>query len=225
MSNRIGLHSTIRGTDVSSDNENLSREDVYASTKKTVLFASIKLFSQHGYNEVSMRDIAEAVGIKASSIYNHFESKKSILDAIFKFYDEQWKAAQPDVNVLLRMAETEPPDKVMLSMLFDWSTPELQDIMNRIYVIASREAMIHQENIGLLKDLVMDRVKVIPRLLLGRLMELGKIEPIDVEAFVTILSHVSHSSTALNHTPLRIELETWIRCWGMLMSIIKPTGK
>ena len=209
---------------MSSENGYLANDDVFESTKNKILLISIKLFSQYGYNEVSMREIAVAVGIKASSIYNHFDSKQSILEAIYAFYDEQWKAAQPNIDDLLLMAETEPPDKVMHYVHFDWK-PELQQVMDQIYVIASREAMIHHENIEQIKDLVMDRVKHIPRLLLNRMLELERIEPIDVEAFVTILSLVTHSSTALNHTPLNIDIDTRARCWSMLMSIVKPTGK
>ena len=194
------------------------------STKWKILIASIRLFSQHGYNEVSMRNIAEAVGIKVPSIYSHFESKQAILDAIYEYYDEQWNAAKPDIDELLRMAENDPPEEVLMKMLFDWK-PELRDIMNQIYIIAFREAMIHPENIDRIKVLVMDRVKLIPRILLERLIELGRIEPIDINAFITILSHLSHSATVLNLTSLKIETEDWIHCWKMLLSVVKPTGK
>jgi TetR/AcrR family transcriptional regulator, cholesterol catabolism regulator len=37
------------------------------------------LFARHGYAATSMRDIAEADGIKASSLYSHFRSKAEIL--------------------------------------------------------------------------------------------------------------------------------------------------
>ena len=194
------------------------------STKDRILKVSVELFSRDGYKEVSVRDISEAVGIKSSSIYNHFESKKAILDAIFEFYDEQWNAAAPDIDKLLRLAETEPPDVVLKNLLFDWK-PELQEIMNRIYIIATRETMINPESVEQINALVMERVKPRPRLLLERMVELGKIEPVDIEAFVNLLAHVSHSATSLNLTPLRIEGDTWLRCWNMLMSLIKPTGK
>ena len=113
------------------DNERAERNTENETTKEKILFESIKLFSQKGYKEVSVRDISEAVGIRASSIYNHFDSKKAILDAIYEYYDQQWKAAVPDVNELLRLAETEAADIVLQKMLFDWK-PELQEIINRI---------------------------------------------------------------------------------------------
>jgi len=40
------------------------------------------LFAHEGYDNVSVHEIAEAVGIKESSLYNHFESKAEILSTI-----------------------------------------------------------------------------------------------------------------------------------------------
>lgn len=39
----------------------------------------MKLFSEVGYEPTSMRKLADAVGMKASSLYNHFNSKDAIL--------------------------------------------------------------------------------------------------------------------------------------------------
>lgn len=42
----------------------------------------MRLFSQSGYDAVSVERIASAVGIKAPSLYKHFKSKQEIFDAI-----------------------------------------------------------------------------------------------------------------------------------------------
>jgi AcrR family transcriptional regulator len=44
-----------------------------------ILDVARELFARHGYAATSMRDIAEADGIKASSLYSHFRSKAEIL--------------------------------------------------------------------------------------------------------------------------------------------------
>lgn len=54
------------------------------STREKILLESLNLFSVKGYNGVSMRDIAAAVGIKAASIYNHFKGKEAIFDALLE---------------------------------------------------------------------------------------------------------------------------------------------
>ncbi len=51
------------------------------TTKSTILRVAIQLFSEHGYNGVSMRNIADAVKISAPALYNHFSDKKSLYEA------------------------------------------------------------------------------------------------------------------------------------------------
>jgi len=53
------------------------------SNKREIIFtAAAKLFRDRGYQATSMRDLAEAVNLKASSLYNHIGSKEEILKEI-----------------------------------------------------------------------------------------------------------------------------------------------
>ena len=66
------------------------------SNKDKIFNTSVDLFSQFGYDRVSIRQIAKEVGIKESSIYNHYKSKESILDEILDYYiDEMTKEEIP----------------------------------------------------------------------------------------------------------------------------------
>lgn len=56
------------------------------NNKEKIFNVAVDLFSEHGYDGVSIRQIAREVGIKESSIYNHYKSKESILDAILEYY-------------------------------------------------------------------------------------------------------------------------------------------
>ena len=42
--------------------------------EKAILDAAVQLFSEYGYDGVSMRRIAEAAGVSKSNIYHHFTS-------------------------------------------------------------------------------------------------------------------------------------------------------
>ena len=44
--------------------------------------AAARFFAQHGYHTVGMREIAEAVGMRGASLYNHFSAKEEMLYAI-----------------------------------------------------------------------------------------------------------------------------------------------
>ncbi|MHA2026637.1 MAG: TetR/AcrR family transcriptional regulator [Candidatus Thorarchaeota archaeon] len=54
------------------------------STKKLILDAAYDLFVERGFQGSSMRNIADNAGIKAASIYNHFDNKESIFREVFK---------------------------------------------------------------------------------------------------------------------------------------------
>lgn len=51
-------------------------------TKQKILDAALELFSCGGYEGVSVKQIATAVGIKDSSLYKHFASKQEIFDTL-----------------------------------------------------------------------------------------------------------------------------------------------
>ncbi|MFX1484145.1 MAG: TetR/AcrR family transcriptional regulator [Promethearchaeota archaeon] len=53
------------------------------STKRVIFESAYNLFVERGYQGTSMRDIAERAGIKAASIYNHFENKEQIFREVF----------------------------------------------------------------------------------------------------------------------------------------------
>jgi len=60
------------------------------STKKEIIMEkAARLFREKGFGAASMRDIAEALGVEAASLYNHIQSKSEILQAIcFKVANE-----------------------------------------------------------------------------------------------------------------------------------------
>lgn len=59
------------------------------NTKEKIFDVSLDLFSKKGYDSVSLREIAEEVGIKKSSIYSHYSSKEAILMEIFEYFTNQ----------------------------------------------------------------------------------------------------------------------------------------
>lgn len=54
-------------------------EEEQARRRKEIFHASVHLFLNKGFNETSMREIAEAAGIGKSTLYDYFPSKDDIL--------------------------------------------------------------------------------------------------------------------------------------------------
>ena len=131
-------------------------------TKQKILEKALELFSVYGYDSVSVGMIAQAVGIKAPSLYNHFPGKQAIFDAIVEATAAQYEHdtdridihvhnAPQDVPVFTEISEDALVAKVY--QIFDYSlhnetisrfrrmmtieqfrTPELAALYSRRYV-------------------------------------------------------------------------------------------
>ncbi|MBE5798548.1 MAG: TetR/AcrR family transcriptional regulator [Clostridiales bacterium] len=59
------------------------------TTKRRILSESLNLFSRDGYEAVSVEQIANAVGIKAPSLYKHYRSKRDIFCSILQTMEQR----------------------------------------------------------------------------------------------------------------------------------------
>ena len=86
------------------------------NTKEKILDEALTLFSEKGYANVFVGDIADRVGIKAPSLYKHYKNKQAIFDAIIdqmnRRFEEQAKAmnisgndASIDASIYKSMSE------------------------------------------------------------------------------------------------------------------------
>ena len=60
----------------------VNRELIPAGRRDDLLQRAAELFSERGYHATTMRDIAEAIGIRAPSLYAHIERKEDLLHGI-----------------------------------------------------------------------------------------------------------------------------------------------
>ncbi len=73
--------------------------DVTIERRGEVLAKAEQLFATRGYLATSVRDIAEAMGIRAGSLYAHIETKEDLLwDIVNSAADRFFAAAQPIVE-------------------------------------------------------------------------------------------------------------------------------
>lgn len=79
-------------------------------TKDKIFDTALNLFSKKGYDSVSVRTIASEVGIKESSIYNHYSSKKDILMSILNYFEEYFKGNPLDDENIRKLLEENPEE-------------------------------------------------------------------------------------------------------------------
>ena len=78
-------------------------------TKQKILDKALELFSSRGYDAVSVGEIAQAVGIKAPSLYNHFPSKQAIFDALVESVAAQYTRDTDQISIHVQNAPQDIP--------------------------------------------------------------------------------------------------------------------
>lgn len=76
------------------------------TTKQKILNEALTLFAEKGYSAVYVGDIADAVGIKAPSLYKHYKSKQAIFDSCIEVFSER----MAQVRNQLRLPDTPKAD-------------------------------------------------------------------------------------------------------------------
>jgi len=190
------------------------------TTKEKILYTAAMMFAKDGYENVSMRELSDAVGIRVASLYNHFKSKRDILCVLYGAYEEERDNSRPDMDALLRMAETEHPLKV-LNHLNHHASIETEDLMNRIMVTAAHRVSADADSAAFVKRNLLDIWTVFMKPLLVKMMDHGKIKPFNIDTFIFLTAIYSFGGTAFHSSTLEISMEDWKRGFNLLCSLIQ----
>ena len=64
-----------------------------AGLRAKILLTATRLFIQHGYHGLAMRQIAEALGVSKPALYYHFKDKEELFLAILTMYLDEMETA------------------------------------------------------------------------------------------------------------------------------------
>jgi len=73
------------------------KNQVAVNSNEKILEAATRIAQAHGYRGLSVRDLADEVGIKAASLYHHFPSKAHLAAAVAKRY---WETSAATLDAL-----------------------------------------------------------------------------------------------------------------------------
>ena len=76
------------------------------TTKQKILKAALTLFAEKGYSAVYVGEIADAVGIKAPSLYKHYKSKQDIFNSCVEVFSDRMEQVRNE----LRLPDTPQAD-------------------------------------------------------------------------------------------------------------------
>jgi AcrR family transcriptional regulator len=100
------------------------------ATRREILDAAWQIARRDGLSSVTLREVGEIVGMRAPSLYSHFESKNAIYDAM---YAESWRQL---TDLFLATTFPAAPRHALLTeaeLYFDYATADLarNQLMNQ----------------------------------------------------------------------------------------------
>lgn len=155
-----------------------------ANTKKYILEVALNLFSQRGYSAVSIRDICGNVGIKESSIYYHFKSKKEIFDDLCKHFTDVTYNISRNFNVEMSEAITVTEEaflSVCLSFMNDYL---MDDKINKFIRMLIIEQGTNAQAAALYHQVLFDQALVGQQAIFEWLIQIGFLRDSNVENMV-----------------------------------------
>ncbi|MCL2826470.1 MAG: TetR/AcrR family transcriptional regulator [Eggerthellaceae bacterium] len=191
------------------------------STRDKIMRAAARMFSEKGFERVTTREIAKAIGINSATIYYYFPSKDELLKSLYEFYTTERRKEYPDIDELLRLAETDPPHEVLMKTEFHYNE-DIMEYLDQILVTAVRRIVVDPESEGFIRENIFDSIRNILQPLLTRLVELGKIEPFDINVFLNILSYYCFAAAALNNSSYGQSVAQYQAAMSCIYSMIVP---
>lgn len=193
-----------------------------SGTKWSIFEASVELFAKQGYQTVSMKDIANEVGVRASSLYNHFKSKDEILATIYEYmhYYAEYKMA--NLDELLQLAETEHPH-VVLKNTHRYFHPDIQNLMGKMIILAMNRMINDNRAEAVVKWMLIDRPKRYISAILQRMLALGRIQALDIDAFCEVHACYNYAASQRMYTSFPAENQLWLEGLEMIIGIVKVT--
>lgn len=116
-------------------------DTVQSAGELSILDAAVRLFSESGYDGVSMRRIAEEAGVSKANIYHHFASKEALYFAIMR------QSAAELTKLLEGLAEGAGPFDERLQVFAQAHLQHLMDNDMRVRLVI-REAFSGDEEMA-----------------------------------------------------------------------------
>ncbi|MCL2058899.1 MAG: TetR/AcrR family transcriptional regulator [Oscillospiraceae bacterium] len=96
--------------------------DVPTKTKELIFDAFVEMTSELGYENVSMRDIANKVGIQVASIYNHYKTKNSMLEYAYEFHARRQYENRVPIEKMKKLIETADTDEIVKNFIYTYES-------------------------------------------------------------------------------------------------------
>lgn len=166
----------------------------FTGTKKKVFDSAIELFSKNGFENVSLRDLGDAVEITQSTIYNHFSSKQELLDTIYDYYIEHFHDNLKPVEEVKEMLKNIAGEELCFILMFTFESPDREKYKRMVLITKIIYMRFFQDDrardifLNLMNADVEDYVKEI----LQHGVSIGVLEAFDLSTYAKFIAGQRH---------------------------------
>ncbi len=156
------------------------------TTKEKIIESAIDLFSEKGFFETSVRELAEKSNLKVSSLYSHFTSKEEIFDDILGYYQKELVKTRIPDEKLDYIVNSIPPEEILAKGFNKIIETTSTQKMNKIIKILLMELYRNPKARDFYEQWYFDENKVSVIRLFEKLQEKGLIKKIDLELLASM---------------------------------------
>lgn len=160
----------------------------FVGTKKRIFDNAIDLFMQRGYENVSMWDIADSVGIRQSAVYNHFKSKHEILDTLYGFYRHNNISNRPTLDDIESLLQTgNLIDVIAQGFVYVFGEDTLNQMLGISKIITQRITTDEKAS-ELFQELLLREGIAFVEDGLNKAVEVGRLKPFDTHTVAVLIN-------------------------------------
>ena len=111
--------------------------------KEEIILATLELAAEYGLKSLSMSQIAQKVGIKKPSLYNHFESKEILIKEMYQFIREKSKENVSYIN--LDNIKDKSAKEILFFSVLNYKKMVTDEKMNMFYKVIYSERTINSD--------------------------------------------------------------------------------
>ena len=113
------------------------------SKKEEILLSTLDLASKYGLKSLSMSQIADSVGIKKPSLYNHFNSKEELIKEMYEYIRN--KSKQDIANFILDNINEKSSYDILYNSVMNYKKMVLNEDMFKFYSVIYSERTTNNE--------------------------------------------------------------------------------
>lgn len=114
--------------------------------KEKIVYATLELACEKGLAGVTMSQIAQRVGLKKSSLYSHFSSKKDIIVEMYELLRNRAKVKNGSEETdYERFVENKSLREILQGVVMSYKKMNLEDDMAKFYKVIMSERSINKD--------------------------------------------------------------------------------